>query len=127
MRQPINTKKLVKKIEKFANDISSEKGPFILFGLFQREKLINSWDLVICASWLKSNDFNALKYSEKKLKYYTEEDERLSIGRLVTVSQDNPWISEVLDIPKNKKGVTELKNSELFGHNMRQAFIIKSQ
>jgi len=45
MRQPINTKKLIGKIEKFANDISSEKEPFILFGLFQREKLINSWDL----------------------------------------------------------------------------------
>ncbi|KPA18550.1 hypothetical protein MHK_001231 [Candidatus Magnetomorum sp. HK-1] len=127
MRQPINTKKLIEKIEKFANDISSEKGPFILFGLFQREKLINSWDLVICASWLKLHDFNVLKYIENKLRYYIEEDERLSIGRLVTISQDNPWISEVLAIPKNKKGITELRNSELFGHNMRQAFIIKSQ
>ncbi|KPA17022.1 hypothetical protein MHK_002758, partial [Candidatus Magnetomorum sp. HK-1] len=62
-------------------------GPFTLFGLFQREKLINSWDLVICASWLKSHDFNVLKYIENKLKYYIEEDERLSIGRLVTISQ----------------------------------------
>jgi len=46
---------------------------------------------------------------------------------LVIISLDNPWISEVLEIPKNKKGFTELRNSELFGHNMRQAFIIKSQ
>jgi len=127
MRQAVNTKKLIGKIEKFANDISLEKGPFILFGLFQREKLINSWDLVICASWLKSNDFKALKHIENKLRYYIEDDERLSIGRLVIISQDNPWISEVLEIPKKQKGVTELRNSELFGHNMRQAFIIKSQ
>jgi len=45
-------KKLVEKFVSVEKEIAEDRGPFVLFGLFEPEDHPNIWDVVVSSDWI---------------------------------------------------------------------------
>lgn len=77
-------------------EIAQEKGPFTLYGLFQREEGANYWDLVVSAPWLGPNKRVALEYIVAKLRKYLAEADFLKLSRIVPLDPAEPFVKDVI-------------------------------
>ncbi len=60
-------KKLIEKLISIENEIAGEKGPFLLFGLFEREDSPNMWDIVVSSPWIDKNRRKTSEYIIDKI------------------------------------------------------------
>ncbi|MGH9800996.1 MAG: hypothetical protein ACRD82_11580, partial [Blastocatellia bacterium] len=104
------------------NEISAEKGEFALFGLFLREESMDKWDLVVSAPWLQEDKLKSLREVVKKMSSIIGEKELLKLSRIVTLNQDDPNLIAILKAVKVEGGVAEMRDTNLFGLVIKQAY-----
>ena len=80
----------LEKLRLVMDEVTEEKGPFTLFGLFLREDAPNKWDLVVSAPWLEHGKLKALGEFAEKLAVGVGEQAVMELSRIVTVSQRGP-------------------------------------
>lgn len=120
-------KQLAEKLVSLEHEVSSEKGDFALFALFLREDAQDRWDLVASASWIEVNKEKALDYLAKRLQSHLQPQELLNISRIVFVDEDNPALQAIHRAMRVEGGITEVKDSNFFGLQIKHAYIITSK
>ena len=123
-------KQLAEKLVSLEHEVSSEKGDFALFALFLREDVQDRWDLVASASWIEVNKKKALDYLAKRLQSHLphlQPQELLNISRIVFVDEDNPALQAIRRAMRVEGGITEVKDSNFFGLQIKHAYIITSK
>lgn len=120
-------KQLVEKLIALERQISTKKGEFSLFALFLREDAQDKWDLVAAAAWLEADKKKALDYLAQQLQSSLEPQELLSLSRIVLVDIDDPALQAVSRMTKGEHQITEVKDHNFFGLEIKDAYIITSK
>ena len=117
-------KEFVEKLRKIEMDTSGERGDYELFALFLREDSSNKWDILITADWIIKDKEDALRYLSRKIQKAFTKDELSLISRIVIIENDNPALPSLKQFVKAKHGLVEIKDSNLFGLEIKHAFFI---
>ena len=115
------------KLRQVMDEVTADKGPFTLFGLFLREDAPDKWDLVVSAPWLEEGKLKALSEFVQRLSAKLGEQELLDLSRVVTVNRDNPGLAAILQAVHFEGGAPmEIKNSSFFGLSIKHAYIFRA-
>lgn len=115
----------IDKIKKIEEELILENGQFTLFALFLREDFPFKWDMMVSAEWIDNNKKAALDKIAAKLAEQLERDERLMISRIVILQHDHPELHELdrFNFAQSSQ-LIEVKNENLLGQDIKQAFFI---
>jgi hypothetical protein len=88
--------------------------------------------LVAAAPWLKDNEKEVRTYLAKEFQSRLDHQELLALSAVVILNEDDPNLERVQrDIDAEygivEHGITEVKNEEFFGMDMKRAYIITSK
>ena len=108
-------KELFGKLKRLEEEISSEKGGFILFGIFLREDAPGKYDLLVSAPWMEAEQKQSLEYLARKVSSKLNRDELLSLSRIVVLERSNPALKAILKSIHVKQGNVELQKKSNFG------------
>lgn len=119
--------KLIDKLRQIEKQLSEEQGPFYLFGLFQREEAADKWDLLVSAAWIQKDKYAGLQLIAKRIQDKLSKDEVIQLSRIVLIDDDNPALESLNRSVQIEHGITEIRNSNFFGLDIKRAIIITSQ
>jgi hypothetical protein len=115
---------LIDKFKAAERDISSEKGPFALFALFQREDgLIDKWDVVVSAPWFGDSKPAILNYIVDKLESHLDHDDWLAVSRIITLDPNDDRIRRLQEEFSDGQ-LHHVWNRRFFDMQMREAYIL---
>lgn len=120
-------KDLTEKLKNSEVTMANEKGPFDLFALFLREDAPGKWDLVVAADWIKNNTEESLKYIIGFVQKVLSKDELLKLSRIVIIDEKNPALDGMQRAVSVEHGIVEVQDSNFFGLQIKQAFVITSR
>ncbi|MEW6210254.1 MAG: hypothetical protein AB1631_17945 [Acidobacteriota bacterium] len=109
------------------NEVSAEKGEFVLFGLFLREEAQDKWDLVVSAPWLEESKLKGLGEFVKKAASIVGQQELLTLSRIITLNHDDPNLEAILGTVQIENGPAEIRNSNFFGLEIKHAYILRAK
>jgi hypothetical protein len=118
-------------LEKFISikrDVVGEKGPFALFGLFERESLPNRWDVVISAPWVDEYSVEDYGYFADKINSkLTTPQEVVQLSRIVLLNPTECFVKDVIKrFGSVNDGIKESANENFCGISIRRAYVIAS-
>ena len=119
-------KEITETLRSLEQNISEEKGGFLLFALFLREDAPDRWDLLVAAPWIPKNKNTALKYFSNKLVQTLSQKEHLKMSRISIIKPDDPSLSAIQQAMHVEHGLAEIKDSNFFGQQIKHAYIITS-
>ena len=120
-------KEIVEKLKQQENNMAQEKGPFDLFALFLREDSPDKWDLVVAAQWIEKNKQDALKYITEALHKSLTQSEILKLSRIAIIDKSNPALEVFQRAIHVEHGMSEIKDSNFFGLQIKHVYLITSQ
>jgi hypothetical protein len=120
-------KELIEKLIEIEKDISSQKGPFLLFALFLREDAPDLWDLLIAADWVEKNKAESLKYISTHLSKNLKPNELIKLSRILLIDLNNPGLKAIHNAIHIEHGNAEIKDSNFFGLQIKHAHLITSK
>src|SRR5665213_865159 len=116
----------VSKLMLLKREIESERGPVSLFGLFLRENSAGYWELLIAAPWASSQNWDDLTYLSQKVTARLKKSEMMVLSRIEIIDDENPWLDEALRTLDVDDHLTMVRNVDLFGHEMKQAYVVQA-
>lgn len=119
-------KEIFRKLKKLEREISSAKGEFVLFGLFLRKDAPGKYDLLVSSPWLEAEQKKSLEYLAKKVSSTLNQDELLSLSRIVVLERNNPALKAILKSIHVKQGDVKVQNTNFGGVQISQACISTS-
>jgi hypothetical protein len=117
----------IEKFRKVMNQVSAEKGDFVLFGLFLTKESPDRWDLVVSAPWLENGKLKALGGFAEKLSSVIGPEEVLSLSKIVTLNHDDPSLKAILKAIQVENNEIVLRDNNLFGLEVKQAYILRAK
>lgn len=118
---------ITEKLRALEQNIAAEKGSFLLFALFLREDSPDRWDLLVAAPWIQKNKNAALKFFSDKLIRTLSQKELLKLSRITIIGPDEPALSALQQAMHIEHGLSEIKDSNFFGLQIKHAYIITSR
>ncbi len=118
--------KIIEKLKAMELEISKEKGEFSLFGVFLRKDAPDKYDLVVSAPWMETDYKGSLEYLTKQVQSKLEQDELLSISRIVLLEKGNPEAEAINKAFNVKHGSLRVRDTNFFGVQISQACISTS-
>jgi hypothetical protein len=119
-------KVIAEKLVQIEKEMAEEKGLFVLFALFLREDAPDLWDLLVSASWISKNKEESLKYIVEKTGKGLTPEEILKLSRIVVIEEDNPALDALLRAINVEHSMAEIQDSNFFGLQIKQAYLITS-
>lgn len=120
-------KDVAKKLISAEQQMSDEKGRFLLFALFLREDAPDLWDLLVSANWIETNKGEALRYITGKLKNSVAPIELSKLSRIVIIEHTNPALGAIQSAFHIEHGMADVQSSNFFGLPIKHAYIITSR
>ena len=118
---------IAKKLRQQELLMADEKGPFDLFALFLREDAPGKWDLIVAAEWIEKNKEASFKYVAGIVQKALSKEELLKLSRIVIIAKGNPALAAYNKMVGIKHGLVEVTDSNLFGLQIKHAYVITSQ
>jgi hypothetical protein len=119
-------KTLIDKLSALEQDVSEEKAPFKLFGLFLREDASEKWDLVVAAPWLEKDKRAGLEYLTSRLRSILSDKELLSLSRVVLLDESDPAFQAIVRAIRVQHGRAEIRDSSFSGLEIKHGFLVTS-
>lgn len=119
--------KLLEKLRVVEQQISQERGPFVLFALFLREDAPGVWDLLVSAPWIEDDKGAALRYISGKLNETATREELMRLSRIVLIEQSHPALAAMQSALTIEHGSAEVQVSDFFGLPIQHAYVITSR
>lgn len=120
-------KQFAEKLQTVEQQISAEKGSFLLFALFLREDAPNLWDLLVSAPWIEADKGQALRYIVPKLKAVASKEELGKLSRVAIIEKGQPALSAIQMAFHVEHGLVEVQSSVFFSLQIKHAYIITSR
>jgi hypothetical protein len=118
---------IVEKLVRVEREMATEKGRFLIFGLFLREDSPDLWDVVVAAPWVATDKSGSLQYISGKLGSVLAPEELLRLSRIVLIEPDNPALSALQQTIQIEHGTAEIKDSSFSGLPIKHAYLITSR
>lgn len=118
---------LVEKLKLIEKETSAERGKYDLFALFLREDSSNKWDILVSANWIHDHKEDSLKYLSQKIQKSFTQNELSQISRIVIIEENNPALPALQQTISIEHGAAEIKDSNLFGLQIKHAYLITSR
>ncbi len=116
-------KRLLEKLQRMEQAVSLEKGPFDLFALILPRSSVGGWDLMVAASWIKSQK-EGLDFFTDLLRRCLTEEEILRMSRIIILHQDSATLKRIRQEFGAMGDVREMKDTSFFGLPVKRAYII---
>ena len=120
-------KEIAEKLKHQEELMAQEKGPFDLFALFLREEAPDKWDLVVAADWIERDKQTALKYIAIIVQKALSKEELLKLSRIAIIDESNPALEAFQRAVNVEHGITEIKESNFFGLQIKHVYLITSR
>ena len=117
-------KELVGKLQKVECRISRERGPFVLFALFQLPDSGNYWDLLIAAPWAHESDLETIRYMVEELRKDLTFEERRTIERIMIIPSDFEDLEELYQEHPVEHGKVIVRNREFGLQTVVKGYVI---
>jgi len=122
---------LLEKLRLIVHKLEEENGPILVFALFLREHPLEKWDVVVSATWLKSNDISSLKLIFSKFQESLSENELIQISRIVILEPNDDAVTYLQNEFSITNGHFEEVSagvfSERFGFTIKRAYLLRCQ
>lgn len=106
--------------------ITAQKGPFTLFGVFMRSEPSGACDLVVAAPWLERGKLKAVGELTQMLAEHAGEDVLRQFSSVQTVEEGNPALDAVLSAVQVDDGQVRIQRSHFFGLEIEDAVIFRA-
>jgi hypothetical protein len=106
--------------------VAAERGDFALFALLAREDLPDRWDLVVAAPWIDDRR-GFVEYLVNAIKESMGAERLVELSRIVVMNPDDKLVRVVNSAFSVEHGAWEVRDTDVFGLDIRHAFIITSQ
>jgi hypothetical protein len=116
---------LLDKYQQAQKKITSLRGPFSLFGLFERRDTPGRLDLVVSAPWL-STDRNGMQDLAQHLPYLTDAEGAL-MGRIVGLDPDDEFVRTLNQAVQTTGQLQETDGLQAWKVDVAHSFIFASQ
>ncbi|WP_417871978.1 hypothetical protein [Winogradskyella sp.] len=122
----------IEKIKEVEISLSKELGEFNLFGLLEREDIIDKWDILVSLTLSKDKNHNKQKNSIIK-KLHEELIKNLpnsiffKFSRIVFLEPSNPFVLNINMLANVQHGDIEIKDSTINNLRIKHAYIISSK
>lgn len=113
------------KIKQAHSELVNEKGDFLLFACVELEVNQNEWDVVVCAEWLPKRKRAALEIMVDKLEQILEEDDFLTLSRVIILNKEDPFYCELTALAKSSK--ESIYNTIIAGLDVKEVVILQIQ
>jgi hypothetical protein len=120
-------KEFAEKLRKLEKEIASEKGSFLLFALFLREDMTDSWDILVHAPWLEANRSEGLRYMAGKIQALGTAAELQEISRIVIIGGNQPILGAIQAALNVEHGLAEISRCTFNGIRIEHAYVITSR
>ena len=121
-------KKLIEKFISVEKEIAEDKGPFVLFGLFEPEDHPNMWDVVVSSDWIDEDRKKTLEYIIGEMNSKLTREELLTLSKVAVLYPTNEFVRDVTDeTDEIEHGNERLVNCVFRGIPMENAHIITSK
>jgi hypothetical protein len=120
-------KDIAEKLKEKEEEMSREKGRFLLFALFLREDAPDLWDLVVAAPWIKRDKAQALSYIASKVREALGPEQLTKLSRIVLIDEENPALDALQPTLHVEHGMLETQNTSFSGLPIKHAYIITSR
>jgi len=107
--------------------IASEKGDFLLFGLFMRADARGTWDLVVSAPWLEAGTLQALEDFIQSLSESIGEEQLKQLARFVILDETDPGVNAVLSAVSVDDGEVRVQRPDFFDLEIEDALILRAK
>lgn len=122
----IRIEQRLEQLRRVMNEVSAEKGEFILFGYFLREDA-SRWDLVLSAHWLEEEGLReAFRVFFAKLTPLIGKQQLFSFN-IAPVKPADPRLKALLKEVQVENGLVELQDVTLFDMDMRRVYILQAK
>ncbi len=116
------------KLQQIEARLSAEHGPFALFALFLPEDRPRTWDVLVSAPWIAVDKADGLRIVATEIQNALTPEELMSISRVVILDPDNPFLPDMHALVQVEHGTdVELRDTNLFGVDVKRAYVITSQ
>lgn len=122
-------KRFIKNLAATERDLSERHGGFDLFAAcFREDTLLNTWDLVVAASWLLPETINSYTIVGDGLRRNMAEDELIDLHALPLLDPDDFRIREIQnEYGEIEHGFIDLGRCQLFDMDMERVYIITAK
>jgi hypothetical protein len=115
---------MIDRLRKLESELSQERGPFDLFGLFLREGAPNRWDVVIAASWFGDDEWSVLRFLVDKIKKAVGINGLMMISRVVPLPSRSPFLSAARRAVRIEHGLEEIRDREFGNIEISRGYVI---
>lgn len=117
---------LVEKCRLAEEEITRDRGPFTLFGLFEREENPGRWDILFSAPWAKPGR-ETLEYVIGKMTPHLDKANWIEIAHLVPLAPTEDFVKEVTAAYRVEHGAVGFSRGPFNGIPISRAYIITSR
>jgi len=120
-------RQLLEKFRTIEQDLSKQKGDFVLFALIELEEVQNKWDVVVSATWLEEGKKKDLDFVIKQIQSKFSNDEMMFLAKVVLLDPSEPFVKNITSVVSVKGGSLEIKDSAFNNTFVKHAYVITSQ
>jgi len=122
-------KRFIKNLMAAEQDLSNKHGGFSLFAAcFREDTMLDTWDLVVAASWLLPETKNSYTTIMDGIRRNMDNDEIFDLHALPLLDPDDFRILEIHDeYGELEHGFIDLGRCQLFDMDMERVYIITSK
>lgn len=108
--------------------IEAERGPFDLFGLFQRDTPLGLWDVVVAAPWVKGPTLPILNYLSERLNAVLTDSEIIQLSAIIPLERRGDTLRSILGLAR-EAGTDNLRleNVVLNGMLIERGYILRAR
>lgn len=121
----------IEKLKSVIKSLEEKRGPLLICALFLREDSLETWDIILAASWLNSSELESYKIVSNELQNFLSDSELTQFSRIVILNQDDPVVSFLLDLETIKNGGYKELSAEVLSNKFRfvikRAYLLRSQ
>jgi hypothetical protein len=119
-------KEFLQKLSALEAEISTEKGPFTLFAIFQREEGYGNWDLLVMAPWMEEEG-DVLDYIGTKMYSVFDDNDMVKFSHIAEIDETVPDLEEFLDMFPVEHGLIRAGYDYYLGKKIKRAYIITAR
>lgn len=104
------------KLAELHDRIEQERGPFQVFGLFEREEAPGRWDLLVAAPWMTDHQLESVRFLFSTIRDHLGREEWPSIEHIVAMDLQDRFLDGLKAIRARDGSVSFLGTVDIQGH-----------
>lgn len=122
----------IEKIREVEIKLSKDLGEFNLFGIFEREDIIDKWDILVSITYTKENNYNEqknniIKNLHQELTKTLPNSIIFKFSRIVFLEPSNAFVKNINNLVNVQHSNIEIKDSTINNLRIKHAYIISSK